>query len=228
MGITNSWPIAVVLACLVVPAAHATNPSVTQPLAEQVTIDWTVPAVVADGIGLADRRAPTPDVARAAARTRGVDDARKRLRAAVANVPWADGKTVGAHLDATQLDAAVAAAVVQRAEPQTDGSWRVRLLLPIEVLRQAGQAAPGPRGLSNDGDATTPSIIAIDAKKVAVAPSVGWQFDEGGALASCAQRWVTRWDGPAVKAAAARDGAITLSKPVGIKPATLCVIIVSR
>jgi hypothetical protein len=225
MGITNKCLIALVLAAVVAPAASAPSPSVTSTLADQVTIDWSVPAIIADGIGLADRRAPTPDVARAAARTRGVDDARKRLRAALVNVPWADGKTVGAHLNETQLNAAAAAAIVQRAEPQTDGSWRVRLMLPIEALQQVVQ---GPRGLAPGGDTATLAVVAIDAKKVAVEPRVGWQFNDGGTVVPCTQRWVTRWDGPTHKATAAQAGVITLSKPAGIKPATLCVIIVSR
>ncbi len=223
MGMNNTWFAVVVLAGLAAPASA--SPSVTQPLAEHVMLDWTVPGVVAEGIGLADRRAPTPDVARAAARTRGIADARKRLRAAVENVPWANSKTVGALLDAAQLDAAVAAALVQHAEPQTDGSWRVRLLLPLEVLRQAAQ---GPRKLEAAGDPATVAVVAIDAKKVAIAPNVGWLFNDGGAPVPCAQRWVTRWDGPTIKATAAQAGVITLSKPAGIKPATLCVIIVSR
>lgn len=217
-------------ATLLVAMASIASVVVAQPMAAQalttyVTIDWSTGVMVAKGVGLADRRAPAPDVARAAARSRGVAQARSRLRAGLLLVPWANSKTSAEQLTAAQLETLVEAATVVRAQPQTDGGWHIELQLPIEVVRQAVQ---GNRKRAGDGDDTDTPEIALDARKLRVVPAVGLRVNDGGTTVACAMRWVNRWPGASVKVSGVTAGQLELSKPVGIKPATLCVIIVGQ
>ena len=204
-------------------SSKSSSPS--QDLTEHVTVDWSAGVMVAKAVGLADRRAPAPDVARAAARSRGVTQARAHLRAALLLVPWANGKTSTEQLSAAELETLVAAATLGRAQPQTDGGWHIELQLPVEVVRQAVQ---GNRKRAVDGDDMVPPAIALDARKLSVLPAVGMRVNDGGATVECAMRWVTRWPGASIKVSHVTAGQLAVSKPVGIKPATLCVIIVSQ
>ena len=206
-------------------AAQPLPPPVTQPLAQAVTLDWSAGLLIAKAVGLADRRAPAPDVARAAARSRGVAQARLRLGAALLELPWANGKTTAAQLSAGQLTMLVDAATVRMAQPQTDGGWHIELQLPVEVVRQA---VSGTRALSHNGDDATVSVVVLDARKLSLQPSVGLQVNDGGTTRACATRWVTQWPGASTKVGSVNAGLLEISKPVGIKPTTLCVIIVSK
>ncbi|MBP9085237.1 MAG: hypothetical protein KBG15_03925 [Kofleriaceae bacterium] len=196
-----------------------------QSLTAHVTIDWSAGLMVAKGLGLADRRAPAPDVARAAARSRGVAQARQRMSDALLLVPWADGKGSAAQLTSAQLATLVDMATLRAAQPQTDGGWQIELQLSLEVLRQAVR---GNRKLPVAGDDVARSEIALDARKLRLRPTVGLQINDGGTTVECATRWVTSWPGPSTKVRSVNAGLLELSKPVGIKPATLCVIIVSQ
>lgn len=206
-------------------AAQPLPPPVTQPLAPAVTLDWSAGVIIAHGVGLADRRAPVFDVARAAARSRGVAQARLRLGGALLELPWANGKSTAAQLSAGQLTMLVDAATVRTALPQTDGGWHIELQLPVEVVRQA---AHGNRMLPRNGDDATVSVVALDARKLSLQPAVGLQVNDGGTTCDCATRWVTQWPGASTKVGSVNVGLLEISKPVGIKPTTLCVIIVSK
>lgn len=125
-------------------------------------IDWAKGLVTAPGIGLADRQAPNPAVARGPARRRAEDAARVALAKLVPTVPLAGGGTVADRLgDAAvkaRVEAAVAAAIGVTAELATDGSWKVTMAVPIEAIRQA---LVGPRALGPAGDAG-PSVVIVE------------------------------------------------------------------
>ncbi len=224
MGVGRSRALLLAWVALSAQPAAAQSP-LTQTLTNQVTVDWAAGVMIAKGVGLADRRAPTPDVARAAARSRGVAQARERLSAALLLVPWANGKGTAAQLTATQLETLTGTAAIVAAQPQTDGGWQITLQLPLEAVRQA---ARGNRTLAVDGDVAAAPDVVLDARKLRVAPAVGLRVDEGGAIVECATRWVTQWPGASTKISSVNAGVIKLSKTAGIKPATLCVIIVSQ
>src|SRR5262245_28637146 len=106
-----------------------------------VTVDWARGLVIADAVGIADRHAPNPAVARGTSR-RGAEEAAEKLIAGkLAELPLAGGGKVAdkAKDDAVKarLDRAVDAAITLAAEPQTDGAWRVTMAVPIEAVRQA-------------------------------------------------------------------------------------------
>lgn len=186
------------------------------------SVDWARGLVIADGIGLADRHAPNPAVARGTSRRAAEDAARKLLAAKCEQLPLAGGGKVSdkAAKDAAvkdRLARAVANAVTLSADPETDGSWRVTMGVAIEAVRQAIE---GPRIATEDKG---PPVIIVEG--VTAKPSVGWTV--GGV--SGASIWVTSlpaWakDAPHVTAKAAKAGAIEV---VGIDAtaATLFVIV---
>jgi len=187
-------------------------------------VDWAAGLVTADGIGLADRHAPNPAVARGTSRRQAEAAAKKTLAAKVAALPVAGGGTVGdrAKSDqavASRVERAVEAALAVDAEPETDGSWRVRMGVPVEALRQA---VDGTRALAGaDGD-TGPAIVIVEG--ATAKPAVGWTVG-GLAVATVWTREVPAWakDAPHVKATAAENGAIDVDGMQG-SAATLYVI----
>jgi len=159
--------------------------------ADAPKIDWARGLVIADGVGVADRHAPNPAVARGTSKRGAEDAARKVLSAKVGELPVNGGGKVAdkAKKDAavkTRLDAAVAAAVTLDAEPETDGAWRVTMAVPIEAVRQALEG--GARVLGADGDKGAsvavvegmkgkPAVGAIDAPTIWVTAVPAWAKD---------------------------------------------------
>lgn len=185
------------------------------------SVDWARGLVIADGIGLADRHAPNPAVARGTSRRAAEDAARKLLAAKCAELPLAAGGKVGDKAkDAAvkdRLARAVANAVTLAADPETDGSWRVTMGVAVEAVRQA---IDGPRIATEDKG---PPVVIVEG--VTAKPAVGWTV--GGT--SGASVWVASppaWakDAPRVKAKAAKAGAIAVDG-IDATPATLFVIV---
>jgi hypothetical protein len=156
-------------------------------------VDWAKGLVTADGIGVANRSAPTPAAARGPARRLAEEAARKKLAAQLGPLPVATGGTLDAKLKdaATKaaVDKAVANAIVVAAEPETDGSWRVTMAVPIEALRLA---IAGPR------------VVEAGAK-----PAIGYKVG-GVAAATVFVKDVPAWakTAPRVKAKGAKAGVI--------------------
>ena len=186
-------------------------------------VDWSRGLVTAPGIGLADRQAPNPAVARGTSRRRAEEAAKQALSAALPALPLATGGTLADKLgDPTikaRIDQAIAGAIGVAADPETDGSWRVTMAVPIEAVRQA---LLGPRALPAAGDDGPPVIVVEGATS---APAVGTTV--GGA--SAATLWVKdvpAWakSAPRVKAKASKAGAIDLDRGKATD-ATLFVIV---
>lgn len=146
----------VLIGALVAPAhAHAQA---------QAHVDWARGLVIADGVGIADRHAPNPAVARGTSRRAAEDRARAELATQVATLPVAAGGTVGvvANRDPAvkvRVDRAVAEAVTLTADPQTDGAWYVTMAVPIERVRLA--ITGGPRVATTDPGAP---VAILDGK----------------------------------------------------------------
>lgn len=170
-------------------------------------VDWAKGLVTAAGIGLADRQAPNPAVARGPARRRAEDAARAALAKAVPALPLAGGGTVADKLgDAAikaRIDAAVAGAIDVIADPETDGSWKVTMAVPIEAVRQA---LAGPRPLGPAGD-SGPAVVIVEG--VTAAPSVGMTVG-GLAAATLFVKDVPAWakGAPKAKVKAVKGAAI--------------------
>ena len=109
--------------------------------AEPPKVDWARGLVIADAVGVADRHAPNPAVARGTSRRGAEDAARKILAAEVAKLPVAGGGKVADKAKDVQvkarLDAAIATAIALDADPETDGAWHVTMAVPIEAVRLA-------------------------------------------------------------------------------------------
>ncbi|MBA3500737.1 MAG: hypothetical protein H0T65_10205, partial [Deltaproteobacteria bacterium] len=173
-------------------------------------VDWARGLVTAEGIGVANRAAPTPASARGPARRMAEEAARKKLAGVVGAVPIAEGGTVEAKVKAdaavkAAVEKAVANAIVIAAEPETDGSWKVTMAVPIEALRLAAVVG-GPRTLASDDGAAVMVVEGAGATKPAVGYKVG-----GVAAAVVFVKEVPAWakDAPRVKAkGAAKAGAI--------------------
>jgi len=182
-------------------------------------VDWASGLVTADGVGVADRHAPNPAVARGTSRRGAEDAAKKKLATELAALPVAGGGKLAdkARADkavAERVAAAVDHALTVAAEPETDGAWRVTLAVPIEAVRQA-VAGSGPRTLPAGGDQDPPVMIV---EGVAGKPAVG--------ALDAATLWVR--DVPAwAKDAPHVTGKLAKGRIEGIKPApaTLYVIV---
>jgi hypothetical protein len=184
--------------------------------AAHAEVDWAKGLVIAPGIGIANRHAPTPAAAREPARRMAEDAARKQLAQELPALPLAEGGTLADKLGDKQVAARIAAAVdhaiTVEATPQTDGSWNVKLAVPLEAVRQA---IAGPRA-SKASDADPPIVIV---EGLAAKPSLGVAI--GGVTG--AALWVKAI--PAWAKGAPRVKAGAASAPVG-GPSTLFVIVV--
>jgi hypothetical protein len=189
------------------------------------SVDWATGLVIADGVGIADRHAPNPSVARGTSRRGAEAAARAELARSVMRVPVATGGIVGATAATGEargrIDRAVAQAITIAAEPETDGAWRVTMGLPIEAIRQALDG--GPRAVATEASDQDPAIVVVDG--VHVAPAIGWTV--GGAHA--ATLWVPAVPGwastaPHVQATSSKAGAIEIGGQAG-HAATLYVLV---
>ena len=186
-------------------------------------VDWASGLITAEGLGLADRHAPDPAVARGTAKRPAEHDARAQLRAAALALPVAGGGKVADRASdpavKARLDRAIGAAFEVAAEPETDGSWHVTLALPIEAVRQA---LAGPRALPAAGD-SGPPVVVVDG--VSAAPAVGYKLGD----LEAATLWVKApppyaAGAPHVHARHSSHGAITVDGMQGTA-ATLFVIV---
>jgi hypothetical protein len=193
------------------------------PAQADVTVDWARGLVIADAVGIADRHAPNPAVARGTSRRGAEEAAQKQLAAKLGDLPIAGGGKVA---DKTKnegvkgrLDRAVDAAITLAADPQTDGAWHVTMAVPIEAVRQA---IVGTRALGADGD-KGPAVVVIEG--VTAKPAVGWTV-AGLEAATIWVRDVPAWakDAPRAVAKSAKAGAIDVSG-IDASAATLFVIV---
>ncbi|HEY1815348.1 MAG TPA: hypothetical protein VGG74_23530 [Kofleriaceae bacterium] len=189
----------------------------------QADVDWAKGLVTGDGLGIADRHAPSPATARGTSRRVAEDAGRHVLAAKIAELPVAGGGTVGAREKdpavKARLDAAIADAYAIAGEPETDGAWRVTMAVPIEAVRQA---LDGPRELPAGGDRGPPIVVIDGAGKAK--PAVGWTV--GGVHAATV--WTTgvpAWAAaaPHVSASKIEHGAIEIAGSAAT-PAALFVI----
>jgi hypothetical protein len=131
-------------------------------------VDWANGLVTANGVGVADRHAPNPAVARGTSRRTAEDAAKRAIAAQLPPLPLASGGTLADKLTPaiqSRIDRAIASALTVSAEPQTDGSWHVTLAVPIEAIRLA---VTGPRPLPPTGDADPPIVIVDSPSKPAL------------------------------------------------------------
>jgi hypothetical protein len=207
-------------------------------------VDWTAGQLMARGLGVADRHAPRPEVARDAARQRALADARRELVAAARQLPLADGRRLGEALRDDALAAAAATATLVSGEPQVDGSWRVELALPLEALRQA---AAGARALPAAGDVGA-ALLVIRAP-AAAGPQLGVVIRDGAQRFTGATLWTKgsvaglalpaaalgkapTVDAKLVTAGAGRPGAAAVELHIptvsGVTDATLFVVVLGQ
>ncbi|HEU0033696.1 MAG TPA: hypothetical protein VFQ53_23880 [Kofleriaceae bacterium] len=178
-------------------------------------VQWDKGLVTANGIGIADRHAPSPASAREPARRAAEDAARAKLAAQIPSLPLATKQTVKARLSEAKIkariDRAVAAAIVIDSTPQTDGSWTVTMAVPIEAVRQAisGTRALDLKAGAKDDHADPPVVVVTD---VPLKPSIVWAVGSSDA----ATIWV---DSEAALPAWAK--AAPRAKAVGVKGGTI-------
>jgi hypothetical protein len=131
--------------------------------------------------------------------------AKKQLATQLGGLPLADGGKLEAKLAdkaiKAAVDRAVANALVVAADPETDGSWRVTMGVPIEALRQAIDG--GPRAVVTDD---APAVVVVES---AAKPAIGYKVGGVGA-ATLFVKDVPAWakDAPRLEAKGAKAGAI--------------------
>lgn len=192
-----------------------------------VAVDWAKGIVTAEGVGIADRHAPNPAVARGTSRRSAEDAARAQLAKGLGALPVASGGTVADKAKdpaiKTRIDRTVAQAVAVAAQPETDGAWKVTMAVPIEAIRQAIEG--GPRQVVAAGDGAAPVVVVVDG--ATAKPAVGWTVGTGH-VALVWMQAVPTWakDAAHVKAASAKAGQIELADAgTVVSAATLYVIV---
>lgn len=186
--------------------------------AAHADVDWAAGLVTAPGVGVADRHAPNPAVARGTSRRVAEDAARAKLASEIGSLPVAGGGKVADRAKDAAVKARLAAAVEHAmeiaAEPETDGAWRVTMAVPIEAVRQA--IGGGPRVLGDKGDAPPPVVVVDGASGK---PAVG-----AVAAASVWAGVVPDWakDAPHVSGKRGKAGAI---EGIDVQPQALYVIV---
>ena len=134
-----------------------------------VKVDWARGLVIADVVGVADRHAPNPAVARGTSRRGAEDAAKKQLAGKLDDLPLAGGGTVGGRAKdkavKLRLERAVQNAITLAADPETDGAWRVSLAVPIEAVHQA---IAGARALAGADKGPPVVIVEVASVKPAV------------------------------------------------------------
>lgn len=152
------------------------------------TVDWSRGLIIARGAAAGDVRAPSPSVARVAARRRATEQARNRLIERAQTLVL-DAKTIAKH---ARADKQVAKRLRQSAQQAlelgmdygSDGSMVATVGLPLEAVRSA---VHGPTRVTRAAD-QAPTAIVVDARRVMNRPILGVE------LASLSARYV----GPAV------------------------------
>jgi hypothetical protein len=200
--------------------------------------DWTAGQLTARGLGVADRRAPSPASAREAARRRAIADATRKLVAAAEALPVAGDKArLAAKLPKEQLAALAAAeAIVLSSELLVDGSWRVEVALPLEALRQAMQ---GARPVPVKGDAAAAPAVVVVRAPAGTAPALGVAISDGKTALAPAILWTAataegaplseRVLAQAPALTASKDGAgLRVPKLAGASDATLFVVVIGK
>lgn len=192
-----------------------------------VVVDWAKGIVTSEGIGIADRHAPNPAVARGTSRRGAEQAARAQLAKGLGALPVASGGTVAnkAKDPATKarIARAVAQAIAVAAQPETDGAWKVTMAVPIEAIRQAIEG--GPRQVAAVGDGAAPVVVVIDG--ATARPAIGWTVGTGH-VALVWMPTVPAWakDAAHVKASSAKAGQIELAGAgTVVSAATLYVIV---
>jgi hypothetical protein len=191
-----------------------------------VAIDWAKGVVTAEGIGIADRHAPNPAVARGTSRRGAEEAARVQLAKGLGALPVASGGTVADKAKDAATKARIARAVAQAvavvAQPETDGAWKVTMAVPIEAIRQAIEG--GARQVATTGDVQAP-VTVVDG--VTGKPAIGWTVGATH-VATVWVKDVPTWakDAPRVKATSTKAGTIELGDAgTGGNAATLYVIV---
>jgi hypothetical protein len=190
----------------------------------EADVDWGKGLVTAPGIGLADRQAPNPAVARGPSRRRAEEAARVALANQLPALALAGGGTLAARLSdpaiKARVDAAVAGAFSVSAEPETDGSWTVTMAVPIEALRQA-LTAPRAITASDAG----PAVAIVEG--VSATPAIGYTIG-GLAAATVFLKEPPAWakGAPKIKAKSVKGDAIDAD--VGKATAATLFVIVAK
>jgi hypothetical protein len=194
------------------------------------TVDWAAGELRVQAVGLADRRAPTPDIARPAALARAESKARELLMTELTKLPWADGKTVAEHLTLAQRSEAVALASVTLATPQVDGGWQITITLPLEIVRQLAQ---GPREVTGgNSERTAATELIIDARALPIVPALGLGIRSGNVTVDCPIRWQRSKAGGnlahGIKADSVRDGIVQakLSNEIKLSSVAVCIVVI--
>ena len=191
-------------------------------------VDWEKGWVTAEAIGIANRTAPTPAAARGPARRQAEELAKQQLGPQLAKLPLAAGGTLATKLANTDtkgaIDRAIANAIVIAAEPETDGSWRVTMAVPIEAVRTA---LVGPRVLSRDAaaDPAGPAVVVVES--AGARPAVGYTFGKL-APATIFVKDVPAWakDAPRLRAKSGKAGVVDVA--TGKATAATVFVVVTR
>lgn len=188
-------------------------------------VDWAKGLVTAPGIGLADRQAPNPAVARGPARRKAEDAARVALAAQLPALPLAGGGTLKDKLGdpavKARVDAAIAAAFAISADPETDGSWKVTMAVGLDAIRQAVSGGPRSAATADDG----PAAVIVDGAQVT--PALGYTVG-GLAAATVFVSELPAWakGAPRIKAKTVKGAAIDAD--VGKATSSTLFLIVAR
>lgn len=136
-------------------------------------VDWAAGTVTARGVGPADLRAPSPDIARVSAERVALERGRAELLKTLRAIPVAGGGNLGAKAE----DAL--AGLVEKSEPEktlySDGSVVLVWRLPLARVGEVALGVPAP---------TAPETVSlvVAAPKIKLKPALGYRVRAGATV----------------------------------------------
>jgi hypothetical protein len=156
-------------------AANTVPNAVIVPGPERTAIDWSRGLITAVGAAAGDLRAPSPAIARVAAKRKALDQARARLDSR-ARALTLGTRPVAEHIEnnapaRARLERALQHVVELDVSYGSDGSVVVTAGLPLEAIRLAVHGPPRPAPAEREN--SLPTAVIIDARKVMNTPILG-------------------------------------------------------
>ena len=170
----------------------------------ETRVDWEKGTITASAVGVADLRAPSPNIASVSAERHARQQAAAELEKTVRDLPLAAGAKLGDELHAL-IDG-----TASHIERQSDGSVKLSIALSLATVSSLAAGIPAPE---SGADA-----VYVDARLLDLQPALGYRVKGGGVVAA-----FVREAKPATRAMSVKGGELVVEGPPHKGPVVLIV-----